>query len=518
MDYDAQRNVDSINKLQEGSVEVDTAQAAGASTGKTAGARGGFLSTVTGKVVAAISAVAVVATAVTVAVVVNKKDEPAETTVETTVESTETERTYEETTTETTVTTTATTETTTSSLPTAVTPVSVDVAVYGNYEGKPIEWLVLDSNDYAYLLLSKDVIDVQRFDDNGTNYVWGRGSIRNWLNSDFANAAFTKEQRTNEIYCEMCVTPDDPVNGMGGDIYSEETVFLLSVADVNKYFPDESSRIAGATSHAIEMDRGRQGVYLSWWLRDTSENGCPTCVTGAGSICGTGGDVMDAGCGVRPAMWVYKNAVKITSGGADKPSTGTVTYGDLVPDSKGIVRFGTYYNRDIEWMVLDETEDSMLLITKTAIEAKMYNEEPDKGTVWEECTLRQWLNGDFFSSAFSSSEQNRINLTHLENADNPSKGTEAGNDTDDHVFLLSVDEAKKYFDSDEARKTTLVIDGKMKISVNYGAYCQWYLRTPGSFNDMAAIVDYNGVVSERGISAWINNNTIGVRPAIWVKK
>lgn len=93
-----------------------------------------------------------------------------------------------------------------------------------------------------------------------------------------------------------------------------------------------------------------------------------------------------------------------------------------------IVEFSGY-----NWIVLNKTEDTMLIIAEDVIEEKAYNEEYEAIT-WEECTLRTYLNGTFYNS-FSEEEQEMIVETKLTNSDNPEYDTDGGNDTTDKIFL-----------------------------------------------------------------------------------
>ena len=117
-----------------------------------------------------------------------------------------------------------------------------------------------------------------------------------------------------------------------------------------------------------------------------------------------------------------------------------------------IIIFGSYEQDNvtsngkeaIEWEVLDVQDGEALIISKYALDAKPYNQELQSVT-WETCTLRKWLNDDFYNTAFSSADKLKIQSTTLINVDNPYYGTEDGNNTVDKVFLLSVDEAIKYY-------------------------------------------------------------------------
>ena len=105
------------------------------------------------------------------------------------------------------------------------------------------------------------------------------------------------------------------------------------------------------------------------------------------------------------------------------------------------VTFGNYEQGDgqapIEWVVLDRQEDRALLLSKYALDAKPFHEVEDRNVTWAECTLRAWLNGDFYNSAFSDEERARIVQVTNATANAP--------DTQDCVFLLSLDELNAYF-------------------------------------------------------------------------
>ena len=57
------------------------------------------------------------------------------------------------------------------------------------------------------------------------------------------------------------------------------------------------------------------------------------------------------------------------------------------------------------------------------------------------CSLRDWLNADFFQTAFSTAQQANILTTHLVNKSTSNYYDVP--DSDDKIFLLSFDEAQK---------------------------------------------------------------------------
>ena len=62
-----------------------------------------------------------------------------------------------------------------------------------------------------------------------------------------------------------------------------------------------------------------------------------------------------------------------------------------------IFEFGTYNGRAIKWKVLEMSEDGIVAITKDCICKKAYNEK-FTAVAWKDCTLRTWLNENFYNN------------------------------------------------------------------------------------------------------------------------
>lgn len=146
--------------------------------------------------------------------------------------------------------------------------------------------------------------------------------------------------------------------------------------------------------------------------------------------------------------------------------------------------FGNYEQDDdtsngaepIEWHILEKDGSQMLLISEKGLDRKPYNTEHEKVT-WETCTLSQWLNSEFLSTAFAGDEASKISAVRLRNAANPECGTSGGNSTEDRVFLLSLAETDKYFASsgDKICKPTAYAIANNAFISGSGA-CWWWLR------------------------------------------
>ena len=210
-----------------------------------------------------------------------------------------------------------------------------------------------------------------------------------------------------------------------------------------------------------------------------------------------------------------KEEIKINNTEKVKNKPINETKADKFPQIKNakvgdIIRFGKY-----EWLVLEKTTDTVLIITKDIVCHKGYNKER-KGITWENCTLRSWLNNEFYNE-FTAEEKAMIVNTYVENNDNPKYRTKGGNDTTDKVFLLSIEEVNKYFKDDEAR---IAYTNDVKYQQD-GGKRSWWLRSPGYSSSFATTVGISGSIFLGGsivnFGDDVNNDSHGVRPTLNLK-
>lgn len=192
------------------------------------------------------------------------------------------------------------------------------------------------------------------------------------------------------------------------------------------------------------------------------------------------------------------------------------------------LEFGRFYdlNNDdeiervpIKWMVLDRLNEFALLITKDIIKTMPYNYLWSP-TNWRDSNIRLWLNYDFYDIAFNDTEKKRIRKVVTENVGNHVQNVISEFQTNDYVFLLSIEEAKQYFKyskdyravgTEYAKKEGLWIS-KYETSVGYSV---WWLRSPGRSMSSAAIVYAAGGIGYSGDGVATRGN--GLRPCIWVE-
>ena len=202
------------------------------------------------------------------------------------------------------------------------------------------------------------------------------------------------------------------------------------------------------------------------------------------------------------------------------------------------MKFGKY-----NWRVLDSQDDKKLILTEDIVEVRPYDaeftDEYDYGNlVWEACSLRRYLNGEFLSG-FTGEEQGRIIETKVVTPNNEWYGIWGGKSTHDRVFLLSLEEADRYFggsgDYLGERRKDLDFDADRYFERDDGGYFSngydsdraakhggipafWWLRSPGIHRASAAAVFYNGGVCVFGLDIGaILDAVCGVRPAMWVR-
>lgn len=187
------------------------------------------------------------------------------------------------------------------------------------------------------------------------------------------------------------------------------------------------------------------------------------------------------------------------------------------------VTFGSYEQDNdaengkeaIEWHILAKENNRIFVVSQSALDCQPYNTEYMNVT-WETCSLRQWLNNDFLNTAFTEEESAMIPVATVSEAVNFGYGTETGRETQDKIYLLSMEDAYCYYQEE------FPVCQATPYAVAKGAYqdenstnCWWWLRGPGMSEVHASLVDGDGEVNEKG--NFVNYDNIAVRPAMWIE-
>ena len=294
---------------------------------------------------------------------------------------------------------------------------------------------------------------------------------------------------------------------------TQDKVFILSITETDKYFDSNVSRKCVPTDYAKSHGVHESEGQCWWWLRSPGKAQGYVAGVGYNGSIDYAGFHADSSCyGIRPAMWIDTSIAyyERTTGQESYAVGSTVTFGTYEQD--GDTSNGS---EPIEWTVLEKDDDKALVMSKYVLDCKEFDTLYKALIAWDNCSLRQWLNGEFIDNAFSSDERLKILTVTVTAEKNPSYDTYAGKDSQDNVFCLSINEINEHHISNGVLKcqptTYAMQQGAYKDSDGNSA---WWLRTPGYHSNDAAIIDVSGTIDFNGVD--FRKNNIGIRPAMWI--
>lgn len=212
-------------------------------------------------------------------------------------------------------------------------------------------------------------------------------------------------------------------------------------------------------------------------------------------------------------------------------------------DNNGYYLNTTYFFKyePLTWTVLDPEEG--FVIAEKSIDAQAYenysyyvNSESEEWVYngkdckylandWSKCPLREWLNKDFFNTAFTAEEKAQIGKSYLNNNSTYDPSLDVAG-TFDKIFTISILDAMNGdygFDtgasnSDFARikpATDYAMCQGAEVTDTDGTVLYWWLRTAGFYSAFAFGVSSGGVIAGSGNSGQysVNNTNMGVVPA-----
>lgn len=199
------------------------------------------------------------------------------------------------------------------------------------------------------------------------------------------------------------------------------------------------------------------------------------------------------------------------------------------------INFGTYddgeHGKDtpVEWHVLKTEDDRVLLLSEKALftggfdgEGGSYESITDSDLSWANCSLRDYLNGEFLDEAFSDTEKESILLTKVSTEDAFGK-----TESEDRVFILSYAEAEELLDNESliayATKRAAKDVRDDSNGIDQKGRATWWLRDLMSSAssgknglNMAYTVIQDYPLSRERTCPVSSDNIASVRPAIWV--
>ena len=141
------------------------------------------------------------------------------------------------------------------------------------------------------------------------------------------------------------------------------------------------------------------------------------------------------------------------------------------------------------------------MISKYSLVKKPFDKSDD--VTWKDSSIRKWLNKDFYKSTFDNVEQSIILTSPIKNKKNPEYNESSGKNTNDKLFLLSIEEANKYFSINSDRVCKDLNDSTTG----------WFLRTQGNTSFRIAYVQSDGDIYGTGD---YQSESYVIRPAMWI--
>lgn len=348
--------------------------------------------------------------------------------------------------------------------------------VFGSYEqdnnsdngAEPLEWNVVGEEDGKVLLICKYGIEAMRYHTSDDVVTWETCSLRQWLNHDFIDAAFDDEKVDIQL---SILENKDGMLSKGGNT-TQDYVFLLSEEEFNENMDfDARTQLSEYAGEKVDKVYTDGKLLARTWLRTPGAAQNATAVIDIKGHLEREGDYNNMAVNaVRPAMWVKKTPEMEEQMAAYKelPIGSYVTLG--------------YYEQNtnldglepIEWQILDRKDGKALLISRYILDSYTYGKYSE---------LREWLNSDFYNTAFDGEKEYIVESVHGEKQ------------YVDSVFLLSKTEVDTYFDGNK-------ISNRATAGTDYVKDMDTWHTSDGGVNKYGKFLRRGG--------------TSGVRPAIWV--
>ena len=194
-----------------------------------------------------------------------------------------------------------------------------DLVSFGSFEQdgdpsngpEPFRWIVLDRIEGRLLLLALDSIAARPYHPVPFQEAfWETSDLREWMNSDFLDAAFSAPQRA--LLVPSGAADDAGARQEGAPeekTPSGDLVFALSRIEADIYLSDDmereligAARIAEAAKDpALPLDEDGRA---DWWLRSRGNYGFTAQFVDRNGAPYAPGANVDAVYAVRPALWV----------------------------------------------------------------------------------------------------------------------------------------------------------------------------------------------------------------------
>ena len=193
-----------------------------------------------------------------------------------------------------------------------------DTIYFGSYEqdnnpanGKEdIAWKVLDKDGDKLFVISQYGLDMHKYHGEKVDITWEHCAMRKWLNTEFAESAFTEQERA-QIIPSVVSADENPNFETSPGNPTEDKIFLLSIPEAERYLKTDSDKVLLVSDYAVARGAYRSyrkysvGHSTCWFLRTPGfESTQIAYVYYDGTIKYYGTNVNAKGASTRPAMWI----------------------------------------------------------------------------------------------------------------------------------------------------------------------------------------------------------------------
>jgi len=191
-------------------------------------------------------------------------------------------------------------------------------------------------------------------------------------------------------------------------------------------------------------------------------------------------------------------------------------YGDIKVGD--IITIGSLSGKSLRWMVLNIDGSNIMLFCRDIVTTLPYEQDASlKDITWETCSLRKWLNDDFYYEAFSDAEKKCI----LETEVSPDTWEQYPTDyvegvTHDRVYLLSYQEAEDLLVDKDTNAEPLTEEMRHElfqyVDENKDNKYMYWLRN--THTQMDGAITYTGTTEVLRNYRYMYADNVGIIPVI----
>ena len=197
---------------------------------------------------------------------------------------------------------------------------------FGKQGNTPVSWFVVYDDGDHYVLFSEKVLDVKLYNNTNEKTDWGDTTLYDYLNSDFVNEYFSKEEIERMVFTNdkddsiVTMASTDNLIDLYGDIYyaiagyyGDENYFAanekiiampMEAAINNDIYPFNNDDFAEIVQKDVDKRYEFANGSVPYWLLNQDEDGNPYSVTGTGYI--SIEEATQGYIGIRPIIRIKK--------------------------------------------------------------------------------------------------------------------------------------------------------------------------------------------------------------------